>query len=554
VIAALPILGLGADRQPLAIDVDQLIGSHALVVGNSGSGKSGLLRRLLEATHGRVQQIVLDPEDELYTLRERYDFVIAGGEGSDAPVSAANARGLALGALQHGFSLIVQLNDLGAGADEFVERFIDGLLSAPQDLWRPVLIAIDELQRFAGPNRATAVGDLAFRGRKRGFTLVGATPRMTAVDPAVRGMVNNWLLGRVGQTLDRNTMADQLGFTRSEGRDKLRGLERRWFWGFGPAIAAEPRLFLVDETSTTIVQRGQARLPTPPAPEAMREILQGLSASPTEASADGAPAFPPGAEEILARASDDLRAAATRIGELEGQVEAERLGRLQAEALARSHADVLFSIQKLIAGQAAGDPRVTGTAASQAGGDEDVEAPPPPAPVPAGGEEARAPGKRRERASSTSDDSAHPLAVTLAEKMASIAPAKLTWRQLASLCGYKPDGGYFRGGKRDALNRGLLIEDGGYVRSARESKRSLDRASAYKLWADVLPEPAPRLMEALAGRRGECAKKGELAAELGYSADGGYFRKGLSLLRQNGVITESGDVIGLAGVLPGQVG
>jgi hypothetical protein len=54
-----------------------------LIQANSGGGKSRAIRQLLEQTHGRVQQLVLDPEGEFATLRERFDYVLAG-RGAEA--------------------------------------------------------------------------------------------------------------------------------------------------------------------------------------------------------------------------------------------------------------------------------------------------------------------------------------------------------------------------------------------------------------------------------------------------------------------------------------
>lgn len=193
-------------EQLLELDLDRLVGSHLGIVANAGGGKSGLIRRLLEQTHGHIQHIVLDIEDEFYSLRERFDYVIAGGDG-DAPATPENAAALAIGALEHGFSLICQLNDLGGlVAREFVDAFLSAMLSAPQRLWRPCLVVIDETQRFD----ADSIRMLTERGRKRGFTAVLASQRLPKIDANIRGDINNWIMGRVGQSLDRNIMADQL--------------------------------------------------------------------------------------------------------------------------------------------------------------------------------------------------------------------------------------------------------------------------------------------------------------------------------------------------------
>jgi hypothetical protein len=65
----------------------EMIGSRAVIQGASGAGKTYAIRRILDTTHGRMQHIVFDVEDELFTLRERFDYVLIGGDGTDARLS-----------------------------------------------------------------------------------------------------------------------------------------------------------------------------------------------------------------------------------------------------------------------------------------------------------------------------------------------------------------------------------------------------------------------------------------------------------------------------------
>ena len=72
----------------LNVDLDKLLTGRLAVQGNSGSGKSWLLRTLLEGTHGAVQHLVVDPEGEYRTLREVFDdYVILAGEGGDLNIT-----------------------------------------------------------------------------------------------------------------------------------------------------------------------------------------------------------------------------------------------------------------------------------------------------------------------------------------------------------------------------------------------------------------------------------------------------------------------------------
>ena len=54
-----------------AVDLEELLATRLLVQGNSGSGKSHLLRRLLEQSAPWVQQTIIDPEGDFVALADR---------------------------------------------------------------------------------------------------------------------------------------------------------------------------------------------------------------------------------------------------------------------------------------------------------------------------------------------------------------------------------------------------------------------------------------------------------------------------------------------------
>src|SRR3546814_14099910 len=63
----------GAGRA-VPIDIQELLATRLLVQGNSGSGKSHLLRRLLDLRAGLVQQVVMDPEGRSEEGRGREEW------------------------------------------------------------------------------------------------------------------------------------------------------------------------------------------------------------------------------------------------------------------------------------------------------------------------------------------------------------------------------------------------------------------------------------------------------------------------------------------------
>src|SRR2546428_7941402 len=98
-------------NESVTFDLPTLLDTRLLVQANSGGGKSWLLRRLLEQSHGKVQQIVIDLEGEFATLREKYDYVLAGKEG-DTPADPRSAGLLAKRLLELQVSAIIDLYDL----------------------------------------------------------------------------------------------------------------------------------------------------------------------------------------------------------------------------------------------------------------------------------------------------------------------------------------------------------------------------------------------------------------------------------------------------------
>ena len=96
-------IDMGRDLQGRAatLDLEELLATRLLVQGNSGSGKSHLLRRLLEQSAGLVQQIIIDPEGDFVSLA---DFCAGAPDALITGYFRAIGRVAAqLGLVEHGF-------------------------------------------------------------------------------------------------------------------------------------------------------------------------------------------------------------------------------------------------------------------------------------------------------------------------------------------------------------------------------------------------------------------------------------------------------------------
>lgn len=275
------------------LDLDQLIRSRMLLQANSGGGKSWAIRRLLERTHGKVQPIVIDPEGEFYTLREKFDYVLCG-KGGDCPAEVRSAALLARRLLELGCSAVIDIYELKPRERvKFVDLFINALVDAPKSLWHPALIIIDEAHTFA-PQKGDAesfdaIASLMSKGRKRGFCGVLATQRMSKLHKDVAAEANNMIIGRARQDVDRKRAGEELGFAGKNESRVLQSLDPGDFFAFGPAFDHDGvELITIGKVKTPHPEAGSSAIPPAPPKKKIKALLAELTDIPAEALKEAA--------------------------------------------------------------------------------------------------------------------------------------------------------------------------------------------------------------------------------------------------------------------------
>jgi len=279
-------MGLTSDGTSALLDLEELLATRLLVQGNSGSGKSHLLRRLLEQSAPWVQQCIIDPEGDFVTLAERYGHVVV-----DAARSEAELAGIATRIRQHRISTVVNLEGLEIDQQmRSAAAFLNGMFDAERDHWYPVLVVVDEAQMFA-PTAGGEVSDdarkislgamtnLMCRGRKRGLAGVIATQRLAKLAKNVAAEASNFLMGRTFLDIDMARAADLLGMDRRQA-EMFRDLKRGHFVALGPALSRRPLKVAIGEVETNARSTSPKLTPLPEAPADAHELI-----------------FAPGAEE-----------------------------------------------------------------------------------------------------------------------------------------------------------------------------------------------------------------------------------------------------------------
>ncbi|MEP0235849.1 ATP-binding protein [Roseibium sp.] len=239
-------IGEMAGNARAGMDLEELLATRLLVQGNSGSGKSHLLRRLLEQSTPWVQQAIIDPEGDFVSLAEKYGHVVVDAVGTEKDLQMIAGR-----VRQHRVSVVLNLEGLDADRQmKAAATFLDGLFDADRDLWYPMLVVVDEAQLFA-PAAAGEVSEearrrslgamtnLMCRGRKRGLAGIIATQRLAKLAKNVAAEASNFLMGRTFLDIDMARAADLLGMERRTA-ETFRNLDRGHFVALGPALSRRP--------------------------------------------------------------------------------------------------------------------------------------------------------------------------------------------------------------------------------------------------------------------------------------------------------------------------
>jgi uncharacterized protein len=295
-----------AQGAPAHMCLEELLATRLLVQGNSGSGKSHLLRRLIEQSANFVQQAIIDPEGDFVSLAEVFGHVVV-----DAAAHSENGMRLIGGRVrQHRVSVVVNLENLDSDRQmRHAGAFLGGMFDTDREFWTPVLVVVDEAQLFA-PAAAGDVSDearkasleamtnLMCRGRKRGLAGIIATQRLAKLAKNVAAEASNFLMGRTFLDIDMVRAAELLGIERKQA-EVFRDLERGRFIGLGPALSRRPVSIKIGDVQTRSMATGAALVPLPETtPEAARGLLFQTNAPETPRYAVRSPQLM-GTDEVL---------------------------------------------------------------------------------------------------------------------------------------------------------------------------------------------------------------------------------------------------------------
>lgn len=271
--------------KPAFIDLEGLLTTRLLVQGNSGSGKSHLLRKVIEESATIVQQIIIDPEGDFVGLGDVFGHTVITVEER----TIGRLGGIAARARQYRGSIVLNLESLAPDRQmDAAAAFLTGLFEAPRDYWFPALVFVDEAHLFAPAATATgeedkgtrkaalvAMTNLMCRGRKRGLAGILATQRLAKLAKNVAAEASNFLMGRTFLDIDIKRAAEALGVAVKEA-EHIRELGRGQFLALGPAISRRPVQITIGPVLTASANTSHGLVDLPDAtPEELRAAMLG---------------------------------------------------------------------------------------------------------------------------------------------------------------------------------------------------------------------------------------------------------------------------------------
>jgi uncharacterized protein len=591
------VIGTEPSGKQLRLDVDLLIPSRLLIQANSGGGKSWLLRRLAEQFYGRVQTIIIDPEGEFFTLREKYGYVLVG-EGGETPCDVRSAAMLAERFLELKASAVCDLYEAFRSRPmerrQWVRYFLNALIDAPRKLWHPLIVIVDEAHKFC-PQETPKSGNqldreiiggckdamiaLSTTGRKRGFCAIWATQRLAKLDKDASAELFNRLVGMTIEDVDVDRAADLMSVSKDqkqEFRHSLRTLNPGQFYAFGRAITIERTLVNVGDVETRHPESGKqaAGSTAPPMPDEVKKFLPQLSDLPKEAEqkvrtvaelekkvreltielkkrpaiAAAAPAGKP--DPAQARTIHQLQTSANRLAkvlksirEFKFAIDAAAIAQTIEQGFKRS----AIGIERL---QREADQVLAQLGFQNPSGEPiAISAPSIPAPRAASSSIAIAPPRIREPRSSADNGDLRlgRIHAEIAGILAGHHPQPMKVGILATMVGRTP-GGSFSARLSELRSAGLLADPGAGLVGATE-KCAAEYAGTFqapqsteevlRLWTPKMGEVHRQILSVLVDLGGEPIAIDELAQRVGRTP-GGSFSARLSEVRSSGLIVDAG--------------
>ena len=192
-------------NEEFCLDIHNIITGRTFIACITRFGKSWFARKIVEECFGHAGIIILDPEGEYSSLREKFPFLIIG---KDIPLQLETAEFMAEKILESKISVIVDTSMVedDETAKEYVNLFLRKFFFLETILKQPYLVVVEEAEDFGGEK---GIGtetclrimiNIVKKGGKRGIGALFIAHRPAWVSKGILSQCSSKAIGRIEST------------------------------------------------------------------------------------------------------------------------------------------------------------------------------------------------------------------------------------------------------------------------------------------------------------------------------------------------------------------
>jgi hypothetical protein len=263
-------------NEPFYLDIPNIVTGRTFIASITRFGKSWSARKIVEECFGHAGIIIVDPEGEYISLREKYPFLIIG---KDIPLQLETADFMADKILEANISVIIDLSltevELGK---EYVNKLLRRFFFLETTMRKPYLIIVEEAEEF-GPEKGIATAtcleilrNITKKGGKRGIGIVVIAHRPAWISKGILSQCSNKAIGRIDWPSDLNVLEEFARIPKAT-IEKLPTLDKGEFCFTGDWVK-ELSFVKVGQVKTTHL--GFTPEVVPPSPKELKTVIEGL--------------------------------------------------------------------------------------------------------------------------------------------------------------------------------------------------------------------------------------------------------------------------------------
>jgi len=297
-----------SNQQPFNLDIESIVAGRTFIASITRWGKSKTVRKMLEACFGHTGIILIDPEGEWSSLREKFPFLIIG---KDVPLQLETAQAMAELVLTRGLSVIIDTSMVEDEEEskEYINAFLRRFFFIETTQKQSYLIVVEEAEDFVperGISTQTCLGifiNIVKKGGKRGIGALFIAHRPAWVSKGILSQCRNKAFSAIEST-DFEAI-EQVARVPKTVVEKLPSLKPGQFYFVGDWVNQPEFVQVNKQTLTTHLGDSPGLKYVIPNAEGLAEVIKGLQANLKEVVEKVTPKMPD-VEEI--RKEADIKA------------------------------------------------------------------------------------------------------------------------------------------------------------------------------------------------------------------------------------------------------